>query len=174
VWVEVPLLKEVSNSGGYKWEVYCGGGTPSIIGGQGTNRALIQMPSNRGFGAVAVLVRVKTICAAASAPFSSPSQKNILESSSSYATAVSSDYQVYPNPADDFVTVAAGEEGTSLDKKFEIKITDKFSRVVRKEQAAQGKVRVSLKGMPDDTYYLYINDGTTVVTKQLVVRHYKH
>lgn len=98
-------------------------------------------------------------------------------------------YRIYPNPASDQFEVAAAQEEAPetssaraaqsdsdetfrLDsqKKFNIRLSDKYDQPVASGKSKDGKVHVDTRKIPDGMYFLHIEDGKTLVTKKVMVK----
>ncbi len=98
-------------------------------------------------------------------------------------------YRIYPNPASDQFEVAAAQEAAPetpsaraaqsdsdetfrLDsqKKFNIRLCDKYDQTVASGKSKDGKVHVDTRKIPDGMYFLHIEDGKTLVTKKVMVK----
>jgi hypothetical protein len=74
-----------------------------------------------------------------------------------------------PNPASDDVTVTL--EGSSASNKLEVKMYDKFGKVVFNDKKRGPGFTVSVGSLPADVYIMIVTDGDKVYKGNLSVVH---
>ena len=83
-------------------------------------------------------------------------------------------WQVYPNPADESLTVSAVEVGTTVAKSavtFGVTLYDGTGRTRLAGEGRDGSMVLDTGGLPEGTYFLHINHGDDIEKQQIVIKH---
>jgi hypothetical protein len=102
----------------------------------------------------------------------SSTESGLFEESDGYFTIVAPAAPViYPNPADQFITVQMNEE---VSENCNLIITDRFNiQFVNRSVDAQGikELRISTAELPDGIYFLTLTSGIAIKTHKFIVQH---
>jgi hypothetical protein len=161
----------------YDW-LYPTGWT--YLGGENSPWLDIQAPYSNGFGGGTIGLKIRTECGWTDTPITKYVQENYYGcSSSSYS------YSISPNPADGYVEVKAKKKVKSKDgkeeitenfdftelKDVEVKLYDKFSKLLKTGKLKEGKLKFSTNNLPNDIYILHIINGQEVIQEKIIVAH---
>jgi subtilisin family serine protease len=91
---------------------------------------------------------------------------------------ISSNYTLYPNPANDEITIeyTALQEGENLSKPLQqkdVKLYNQKGEILLSSlwKENEQKLRLETKNVPDGTYYLHITEGKETIKKQIIIKH---
>ena len=79
----------------------------------------------------------------------------------------SSNFTVYPNPANDFINFNFSNE---IAESLNYEILDIKGQIIKKSNLNASKTRVSLVGISSGIYFLRLTDNKTTITKKLVIQ----
>jgi hypothetical protein len=91
---------------------------------------------------------------------------------------ISSNYTLYPNPANDEITIeyTALQGGENLSKPLQqkdVKLYNQKGEILLSSlwKENEQKLRLETKNVPDGTYYLHITEGKETIKKQIIIKH---
>jgi hypothetical protein len=91
---------------------------------------------------------------------------------------ISSNYTLYPNPANDEITIeyTALQEGENLSKPLQqkdVKLYNQKGEILLSSlwKENEQKLRLETKNVPDGTYYLHITESKETIKKQIIIKH---
>ena len=78
----------------------------------------------------------------------------------------SSEYSVYPDPADDHITIISSSAARA-----DAELYDAIGRLINKTPVVSSNQKIDCSALPPGTYFLKIKDDAGVMTKKILIRH---